>query len=55
MTSALRYKARALEKAGLRAEAMKALAQARAKILGSPALADRLPGIDAEMDRLGGE
>jgi tetratricopeptide (TPR) repeat protein len=55
MTSALRYKARALEKAGLRAEALEALAQARAKILGSPALADRLPEIDAEMDRLGGE
>ncbi|MDR2367579.1 MAG: hypothetical protein LBF58_05630 [Deltaproteobacteria bacterium] len=52
MTSALRYKARVLESAGQKADAVEALSQARVKILDTRNLLDRLPEIEAEISRL---
>jgi hypothetical protein len=52
MTSALRYKARVLENSGQNADALEALSQARLKLLDSQILLDRLPEIEAEINRL---
>jgi hypothetical protein len=52
MTAALKYKARVLEEANQTADAIEALSQARLKILDNQALLDRLPEIEAEINRL---
>jgi tetratricopeptide (TPR) repeat protein len=52
ITAALKYKARVLEAAGRVNEALEALSQARMMLLSNQALINRLPEIEAEINRL---